>query len=85
MTTSIAILGEYTPTFSPHTSTNAAIEHAKAALGLEIGYDWVSTADINSSLFERYAGIWIAPGSPYKNMDNTLEAIRHARENNIPC
>ncbi|MDD5277321.1 MAG: CTP synthase [Methylovulum sp.] len=85
MTTSIALLGEYTPTFPPHASTNAAIEHAKAALGLEIGYDWISTADINLSLFERYAGIWIAPGSPYNNMDKTLAAIRHARENNIPC
>jgi len=82
---SIALLGEYTPTFPPHASTNAAIEHANAALGLGIGHDWISTADIDSSLFERYAGIWIAPGSPYKNMDNTLQAIHHAREHNIPC
>ncbi len=82
---SIALLGEYTPNFSPHAATNAAIEHTKAALGLDVNADWVSTADINSSLFERYDGIWIAPGSPYKDMDKTLEAIRHARENDIPC
>lgn len=82
---SIALLGEYTPTFSPHLSTKAAIEHAKTALGLEISADWISTADIDQTLFERYAGIWVAPGSPYKNMDKTLSAIRHARENNIPC
>jgi len=82
---SIALLGEYTPAFSPHASTNTAIEHAKAALSLEISYDCISTTDINPSLFERYAGIWIAPGSPYKNMDNTLDAIHHAREYNIPC
>ncbi|WAR46079.1 CTP synthase C-terminal region-related (seleno)protein [Methylomonas rapida] len=85
MTKSIALLGEYTPTFPPHLSTNAAIEHAKAASGLDIGADWISTADIDHTLFERYAGIWIAPGSPYKDMDKTLSAIRHARENNIPC
>jgi len=42
---SIALLGEYTPTFSPHASTNAAIEHAKAALSLEICYDGISTTD----------------------------------------
>jgi len=82
---SIALLGEYTPTFPPHAATNAAIEHAKAALNLEIGYDWISTANIKPSLFESYAGIWIAPGSPYKNMVNTLQAIRYAREHNIPC
>jgi CTP synthase (UTP-ammonia lyase) len=84
-TKSIALLGEYTPTFSPHWLTNTAIEHTKAALGLEVGYDWISTADLDSALFERYAGIWITPGSPYKDMDKTLAAIHHARENNIPC
>lgn len=85
MTKSIALLGEYTPTFPPHLSTNAAIEHAKAASGLDISADWISTADIDHTLFERYSGIWIAPGSPYKNMDKTLAAIRYARENGIPC
>jgi CTP synthase (UTP-ammonia lyase) len=46
---------------------------------------WVSTEEIDKSLFERFSGIWIAPGSPQKNMDNTLWAIRYARENNVPC
>lgn len=84
-TKSIALLGEYTPSFSPHASTNDAIEHAKAALGLDVSADWISTADLTSALFADYAGIWVAPGSPYKNMDKTLSAIRYARENNIPC
>jgi len=85
MIVSIALLGEYTPTFPPHLSTNAAIAHVKAATGLELSADWISTADIDHTLFERYAGIWVAPGSPYKDMDKTLAAIRHARENNISC
>lgn len=85
MTKSIALLGEYTPTFSPHLSTNAAIEHVRAASGLDISADWISTADIDHTLFERYFGIWIAPGSPYKDMEKTLVAIRYARENGIPC
>lgn len=85
MSKSIALLGEYTPTFPPHASTNAAIEHSRKVLGAEISADWVSTADIEPKLFERYSGIWVAPGSPYKSMEKTLWAIRHARENNIPC
>lgn len=85
MTVSIALLGEYTPTFPPHVATNTAIEHVAADSGLDISADWISTADIDPSLFERYAGIWVAPGSPYKNLDKTLAAIRYARENNIPC
>lgn len=31
---SIALLGEFTPTFKPHLATNAAIEHSSAALGI---------------------------------------------------
>ena len=81
----IALLGEYTATFQPHTATNAAIEHSRNHLGVDISATWVSTADIDQHLFEHYSGIWVAPGSPYKSMEKTLWAIRYARENKIPC
>ena len=82
---SIALLGEFTPTFKPHIATNAAIEHSRNMLGISVEGVWVSTQDIDPSLFSRFSGIWVAPGSPYKNMDKTLWAIQFARENNIPC
>ena len=82
---SIALLGEFTPTFKPHIATNAAIEHSRNMLGISVDGVWVSTQDIDPSLFSRFSGIWVAPGSPYKNMDKTLWAIQYARENNIPC
>lgn len=82
---SIALLGEFTPTFKPHIATNAAIEHSRNMLGISVEGVWVSTQDIELSLFSRFSGIWVAPGSPYKNMDKTLWAIQYARENNIPC
>lgn len=85
MRKSVALLGEYTPTFPPHASTNAAIEHSRKILEADISADWVLTADVEPRLFKRYSGIWIAPGSPYKDMEKTLWAIRYARENNIPC
>jgi CTP synthase (UTP-ammonia lyase) len=81
----IALLGEYTPAFPPHASTNAAIEHSRIKLVADISADWISTEDIEPRLFKRYSGIWVAPGSPYKSMEKTLWAIRYARENNIPC
>jgi CTP synthase (UTP-ammonia lyase) len=85
MIKSIALLGEYTPTFPPHSLTDAAIKHVQDRLNVNIKADWVSTEDIGPNLFEQYSGLWIAPGSPYKNMDKTLWAIRYARENKIPC
>jgi hypothetical protein len=31
--------------------------------------DWISITDIEPKLFDRYADIWVAPGSPYKSME----------------
>jgi len=81
----IALIGEFTLTFKPHAATNADIVHSRTALDIAIEGVWVSTQDIEPSLFSRFSGIWIAPGSPYKNMDKTLWTIQYARERQIPC
>ena len=81
----IALLGEYTPAFTPHVATQAAISHSCVQLGTEVHVEWISTSVIDDRLFERCSGIWVAPGSPYRNMDNTLWAIRYAREHRVPC
>ena len=80
----IGIVAEYVPTFEPHAATNAAIEHSRTHLSMDIGYEWVSTDEIKDNFFETYNGLWVAPGSPYKNMDRTLWAIQYAREHGIP-
>jgi CTP synthase (UTP-ammonia lyase) len=81
----IAILGEYNPDFPPHPATSAAILHSSRHLGVETTADWVSTQDIDIPMLQRCSAIWVAPGSPYKNLEKTLQAIRYARENAIPC
>jgi CTP synthase (UTP-ammonia lyase) len=85
MPASVAIIGEFTPTFEPHAATNTAIAHSCAALGVDIGSAWISTADLDESVFRRHQAIWVAPGSPYKDLARTLWAIRHVREHGIPC
>jgi CTP synthase (UTP-ammonia lyase) len=82
---SVAILGEYTPTFEPHAATNAAISHSATKLEVNVQATWVSTCDLDASLFEIHDGIWVAPGSPYKDLAKTVAAIRYAREHNVPC
>ena len=85
MKRSIAIIGEYTPNFVPHICTSTAIEHSRSASGVNVDGVWVCTEEIDKTLFEHFSGIWVAPGSPYKNIDKTLWAIRYARENGIAC
>lgn len=81
----IAILGEYTATFAPHAATTAAVAHARTRLGLTVDAVWISTAAVDERLLERADALWIAPGSPYKDLELTLSAIRHARERGVPC
>jgi CTP synthase (UTP-ammonia lyase) len=83
--TKIAILGEYNVDFPPHPATNAAILHSGKHLGAEVRGVWISTQDAHVEMLGDYAGMWVAPGSPYKNMENALRAIQYARENGVPC
>ena len=80
----LAIVGEFDPEFEPHAATNAAIEHSRVAFELDLEFDWVSTADLETVVIDSYHGFWIAPGSPYRDLEKTLALIRHTRENGIP-
>ncbi|MBM4075372.1 MAG: CTP synthase, partial [Planctomycetes bacterium] len=81
----IAIVGEFTPGFTPHAATMAAIAHSAARLQLPVESQWLSTVDINDRAVSGFDGFWIAPGSPYKDMAKTVWLIQQARERSIPC
>lgn len=84
--TKIAILGDFDPGRYSHISLNKSIEHIKKHLQQEMQFDWIDTNIFNTKdVFEKqgYKGLWIAPGSPYKDFDNVLKVIEYARLNNI--
>jgi len=81
----IALLGEFDSSFPPHPATLDACAHSAAALGERVDVSWVSTRDASIDALREFSGLWITPGSPYKSLTNTLAAIRHAREQRIPC
>lgn len=82
---SIAILGEFDPRNATHVATNDSIAHSSSALRLDADFEWIATDRLDESLFERADAILVAPGSPYKDMERTLDAIRTARERGVPC
>ena len=88
MTKSIAIIADFDSKSIAHRATNDAISHATVALGYTVEVRWVYTTELSSpesiERLSEYDGIWIGPGSPYKNMDGALSAIRIARERGIP-
>jgi CTP synthase (UTP-ammonia lyase) len=83
--TRLLILGEFNPEFRPHAATNEALGHSRAHLGVDVEWEWMSTDDATPGVLAEYDGLWIAPGSPYKNMERALAAIRQARESGTPC
>lgn len=82
-TMKLAIVGEYNPDFEPHVHTDAAIEHAASALGLGVQSEWISSVDAHITTLTGFDALWFAPGSPYRDLSRTLDAIQFARGQNV--
>lgn len=64
-------------------ATLAAIEHAAAASGVAARGCVVRTDRLNGRLSD-YAAVVVGPGSPYREPEAAIAAIRTAREQGIP-
>lgn len=80
----LAIIGEYDPTFEPHVQTDTAVTHSATELALDVQAEWLSTSDDRIEDLSEFDALWFAPGSPYRNLERTLEAIKFAREQGVP-
>jgi len=83
----IGIIGDFNPRNHSHMMTNESLNHAAAKAGHRIEVEWVPTVSLETAVAERlrpYDALWCSPGSPYQSMDGALNAIRYAREENVP-
>jgi CTP synthase (UTP-ammonia lyase) len=83
----VGVIGEFNPEFPPHVATDHALQHAAAALGVDVDVRWLNTVELEDLPAAQLAGhdaLWCAPGSPYRSMDGALRAIRIARESDWP-
>lgn len=85
-TVAIAIVGDFDRSFEPHRVTEATLTQAGDSLGVQIKFEWLPTESLASTVEQlaAFRGLWIAPGSPYRSMQGALNAIRYARERNVP-
>jgi CTP synthase (UTP-ammonia lyase) len=77
----IGIVGDFDPRNRTHVTTNEGVAH------VDLEFEWVPTDEIDDDAEARlaaYAGVWIAPASPYRRMAGALAAIRYARERDVP-
>jgi CTP synthase (UTP-ammonia lyase) len=77
----VGVVGDYDAQNPTHRFTNEALAN------LRLPSEWVPTDEVPEQAELRlgdYAGLWIAPASPYRSMDGALAAIRFARERAVP-
>jgi CTP synthase (UTP-ammonia lyase) len=83
----IAIIGDFDAGSRTHLATNDALQHVQQHNAASVECEWIGTERIEAEfpiIKNKFNGFWIAPGSPYKNMQGALQVIQYARENRVP-
>jgi CTP synthase (UTP-ammonia lyase) len=83
--TRIALIGDYDLQVTAHQAIPIALGMAAEALQLDVQFRWLATDQISANTpLQDFDGFWCVPGSPYRDMDGALRAIRFAREQQRP-
>lgn len=82
----IAVVGDYNPDIPAHRAIPEALKLSATTLGTEAVAEWVATDRVGNpaETLRDFAGVWVAPGSPFASFDGALAAIRFARESGRP-
>lgn len=81
----IALIGDHDPHITAHRAIPLALDLASAQTGHAIRAQWLATDRIDGdTMLADFDGIWCVPGSPYRNENGALQAIRFAREQRRP-
>jgi len=84
----IGIIGKYVELKDAYKSINEALIHSSAYAEAKLKLKWIHSSDINaenvSSKLESLDGILVAPGFGDRGIEGKIEAVRYAREQNVP-
>ena len=87
-TVTIALVGKYVELKDSYKSIAEAFNHSGAANEVQVDIRWVHSEEIFPKNVEEKLGdvdgILVAPGFGSRGIDGKIEAIKFARENNIP-
>jgi CTP synthase (UTP-ammonia lyase) len=81
----IALVGDHDETITAHRAIPLALQRLADELGQHVEGEWVGTETVgDASRLDGADAVWCVPGSPYRDRDGALRAIRHARERGLP-
>jgi CTP synthase (UTP-ammonia lyase) len=76
----IVALGDRDPGYLTHREIDAALELFPPSTGAH----WVATAGDKARDLGAASGIWLLPGTPYRDPDTAFAAIRHCLDEGVP-
>ncbi len=84
----ISLVGKYVELKDSYKSIAEAFNHAGAENEVKVNLNWVHSEDLNhknvKAKLKDSMGILVAPGFGSRGVDGKIEAVKFARENNIP-
>ncbi len=83
----IAVVGKYTDLVDAYKSVHEALIHGGIANDVAVEIDWLSSEDFagtDTELLQAYDGLLIPGGFGERGIEGMLEAVRWARENDLP-
>jgi CTP synthase len=84
----IGLVGKYVELQDAYKSIKEALEHAGAENETKVIIKWIHSEKLNAKNIAKQlaglGGILVAPGFGHRGIEGKIEAIRYARENNVP-
>ena len=84
----VGIVGKYVDLPDAYLSVAESLRHGAAALGLRLDLRWVPSDELTGLLSDTYLedldGIVIPGGFGYRGVEGKIQAIRYAREHEVP-
>src|SRR5512144_2095765 len=78
MAVTIAVLGDRNPEYPTHRELDAAL----GLMPADVDARWLPSPQAESAA--EADGLWVVPGTPYRDGDAVLEALRLARSEGLP-
>ena len=84
----IGIVGKYVDLPDAYLSVAESLRHGAAAHGLELDLRWIPSDELTGLLSDSYLedldGMVVPGGFGYRGVEGKIQAVRYARENDIP-
>jgi CTP synthase (UTP-ammonia lyase) len=78
----IALFGDYDAQRIAHRAIPIALKLAVSELRVDVAWEWLPSQELlptAAARLEPFAAVWCVPGSPYRNTQGVIDAIRFAR------